>query len=41
VGPWDRVLVDPTVWGFGKMALLEYTVKAATQRLVQAKCRSY
>ncbi len=41
VGPWDGVLVDPTVWGFGKMALLEYTVKAATQRLVQAKCRSH
>ena len=41
VGPWDRVLVDPTVWGFGKMALLGYTVKAATQRLVQAKCRSH
>jgi hypothetical protein len=39
VGPWDEVCVDPTVWGFGKVGLLEYTVKAATKRLVQATCR--
>ena len=40
VGPWAEVQVDPIVWGFGKMGLLQYTVKAATQRLVQAHCRS-
>jgi exonuclease III len=39
VGPWAEVKVDPTVWGFGKMGLLQYTVKAATQRLVRANCR--
>ncbi len=39
MGPWDEVQVDPRVWGFGKVGLLAYTVKAATQRLVQAQCR--
>jgi hypothetical protein len=39
MGPWDEVQVDPRVWGFGKVGLLAYTVKVATQRLVQAQCR--
>jgi hypothetical protein len=39
MGPWDEVQVDPRVWGFGKVGLLAYAVKAATQRLVQAQCR--
>jgi hypothetical protein len=40
VGLWRDVQVDPSVWGFGKdMRLLEFTVRDATQRLVQFKCR--
>ena len=38
VGPWPQVQVDPDVWGFGpKMGVLDYTVKDATQRLLQCK----
>jgi hypothetical protein len=41
VGPWEEVLVDPSVWGFGEVGgVLQYTVKAATQRLLQIKCSS-
>ncbi len=40
VGLWREVQLDPSVWGFGKdLRLLEYTVREATQRLVQSKCR--
>jgi len=35
------VLVDPPVWGFGRgLGRLQYTVKAATQRLLQVYCRA-
>jgi hypothetical protein len=40
VGPWDQVVIDPSVWGFGDMGVLRYTVKAATQRLLHRKCSS-
>ena len=41
VGPWSTVLVDPSVWGFGQgLGMLQYTVKAATQRLLQVFCRA-
>ena len=41
VGPWEQVQVDPSVWGFGEAGgVLRYTVKAATQRLLQLQCRS-
>ena len=41
VGPWEEVQVDPSVWGFGEAGgVLQYTVKAATQRLLQLKCSS-
>ena len=30
VGPWDRVQVDPTAWGYGKKDLLTFAVKAAS-----------
>ena len=40
VGQWPQVQVDPSVWGFGaKLGVLDYTVKAATQRLLQFQCR--
>lgn len=40
VGTWQEVPVDPTVWHFGLgLDLLHYSVKAATQRLLQFKCR--
>ena len=39
VGAWPRVLIDPSVWGFGTtMGVLHFTVKAATSRLVQFQC---
>ncbi len=37
LGPWSEVLVDPTVWGFGKLHLAQYTVRAATQRRAQLR----
>lgn len=37
LGPWTEVLVDPTVWGIGKLNLAQYTVRAATQRRVQLR----
>jgi hypothetical protein len=40
VGAWREVLVDPTVWCFGPgLSLLRYSVRAATQRLLQFRCR--
>ena len=40
VGAWREVLVDPTVWEFGPgLELLHYSVRAATQRLLQFRCR--
>ncbi len=40
VGTWHEVLVDPTVWHFGPgLDLLHYSVRAATQRLLQFRCR--
>ena len=40
VGAWREVLVDPTVWHFGPgLDLLHYSVRAATQRLLQFRCR--
>ena len=39
VGAWSQVAIDPSVWGFGLgMAVLQYTVKAATERLLQFQC---
>lgn len=39
VGAWQDVTADPSVWSFGPgLGLLEYTVKAATQRLLQFAC---
>jgi hypothetical protein len=39
VGAWPRVLIDPSVWGFGTtLGLLQFTVKAATARLLQFQC---
>ena len=41
VGAWEDVQVDPSVWGFGEAGgVLRYTVKAATQRLLQLQCSS-
>ena len=41
VGRWDQVEVDPSVWRFApKLKLLEFSVREATRRLVQFKCRS-
>jgi len=41
VGAWEEVRLDPSVWGFGPgLDLLQYTVRAATQRLLQLACRS-
>ena len=40
VGAWQEVTLDPSVWGFGPgLDLLKYTVRAATQRLLQFACR--
>jgi hypothetical protein len=30
LGAWDAVFVDPTVWGFGSVDLMGFTVKAAS-----------
>jgi len=39
VGAWEHIRIDPSVWGFGpKMGVLQYTVKQATQRLLQFQC---
>jgi exonuclease III len=39
VGRWDTIRVDPSVWGFGHhMGVLQFTVRAATQRLLQHQC---
>ena len=39
VGPWHRVMVDPSVWGCGwGMGLLQFSVAQATSRLLQAQC---
>ena len=39
VGPWPQVLIDPSVWGFGTtLGVLQFTVKAATSRLIQFQC---
>jgi hypothetical protein len=41
VGRWPDVQVDPSVWGFGPdLGLLQYTVRDATCRLVEFRCRS-
>ena len=37
VGPWDRVQVDPTAWGYGKKDLLTFAVKAASVRRIQLR----
>lgn len=38
VGEWSAIRVDPSVWGFGQlMGVMQYTVKAATMRLVQSQ----
>ena len=42
VGPWSAIRVDPSVWGLGfSMGVLQFTVKAATQRLLQHHCSRY
>ena len=42
VGPWSAIRVDPSVWGLGfSMGVLQFTVKAATQRLLQFKVLSF
>ena len=39
VGRWDTIRVDPSVWGFGHhKGVLQFTVSAATQRLLQHQC---
>jgi hypothetical protein len=39
VGPWDNIRVDPSVWGMGVgKGVLQFTVKHATQRLLQHQC---
>jgi hypothetical protein len=39
VGAWDSIRVDPSVWGFGfYMGVLQFTVRGATQRLLQWQC---
>ena len=41
MGPWSAVKVDPGVWGLGfDMGVLQYQVRAATQRLLQSQCSS-
>ncbi|GAB4815377.1 hypothetical protein N2152v2_002423 [Parachlorella kessleri] len=37
VGPWELVQVDPNAWGWGKKALLAFTVKSASVRRVQLR----
>lgn len=41
VGPWEGVVVDPTVWGWERSdeSLCTFTVRAATQRRVQLRAR--
>jgi hypothetical protein len=36
-GPWNDVIVDPAVWGYGSIPLCSFTVKAATQRCIQLR----
>ena len=39
VGQWSSIRLDPSVWGFGFfMGILQYEVRAATQRLLQCQC---
>jgi exonuclease III len=39
VGAWQNIKVDPSVWGLGfDMGVLQFTPKAATQRLLQHHC---
>jgi len=39
VGPFASVAVDPSVWGFGGgIGVLQFTVRHATQRLLQLQC---
>lgn len=38
VGPWEQVKVDPSIWSFGGIPLLEYTVRHATSRIIDWQC---
>jgi exonuclease III len=41
VGRWEQIQVDPSAWRFApNLKLLEFSVREATRRLVQFRCRS-
>ncbi len=39
VGPWESVLLDPSVWGHGDVPLTSFTVKAVAQRRIQVRAQ--
>lgn len=39
LGPWSEVVVDPTVWGMGKLDLCSFAVRSATLRRIQLRAQ--
>ena len=36
LGPWSKVVLDPTIWGHGDTPLFSYAVKVGRQRCLEA-----